>query len=165
MAASRDGSNETQPLPISADCDRPSIRLLTSRNSHSSASMLLPAAVASSISVFNSIDVAKSALHCKQYLSVLPGRSNNSSNWPQTLHCPVESCSLPLGPDNIVVLRLLTPWFFLIQSGQRDLMRSEIGLSHRVRPASRINSPEYAGDRLAVPYRLTSLNAMLRKPS
>jgi hypothetical protein len=99
--------NSVQPLPISVDCDRPSNRLPTSRNSASSASILLPADVASSISVFNNMDVAKSALHRKQYLSLRPGRSNSSSIRPQTLHCSSESTSLPLGPDNIMVFRLL----------------------------------------------------------
>jgi hypothetical protein len=87
-----------------ADCDRSSIRLLTSVNSLTNALLFLPASVAASISVLNKIAVAKSALHSKQHFSVLPGSSNNSSVCPQTLQVAIKSCSVPLGPLNMTFL-------------------------------------------------------------
>ena len=90
-------------LPGYADCDRSSIRLLTSENSETNESVLLPASVAASISVLNNIAVAISALHSRQHFSVLPGSSNNSSRCPQTLHGAIESFSVPFGPFNMTV--------------------------------------------------------------
>ena len=90
-------------LPSSADCDRSSIRLLISENSDTNAFVLLPDSVAASISVLNRMAVAKSALHSRQHFSVLPGSSNNASLRPQTLHCAIESCSVPFGPVDMIV--------------------------------------------------------------
>src|SRR6266404_2343334 len=47
--------------------------------------------------------VAKSALHPRQHFSVLPRSSNNASIRPQTLHCAIESCSVPFGPVDMIV--------------------------------------------------------------
>lgn len=86
-----------------ADCDLSSIRLLSRANSAINSSESRPASVAASISVLNRIEVATSALHARQYFSLLPGSSTNSARRPHTLHCAIESCSLPFGPHNIVV--------------------------------------------------------------
>lgn len=77
-----------------ADCVRPSIRELTSLNSVTSASVLLPATVAASISVPNRMTVAMSALHERQNFSVLPGSSKSSVIQPQTLQRPLKACSV-----------------------------------------------------------------------
>jgi hypothetical protein len=90
-----------------ADWARSSIRRLISENSDTSAFVLRPARVAASISVANTMAVATSALHARQYFSVLPGSSNDSATRPQTAHRPTSSCSVPFGPLSIAV----SPWF------------------------------------------------------
>ena len=100
---SKCGQKIKKALSSYADCDRSSIRLLTWENSETNASVLLPASVAASISVLNNMAVAISALHSRQHFSVLPGSSNNSSRWPQTLHAAIESFSVPFGPFNMTV--------------------------------------------------------------
>jgi hypothetical protein len=53
-------------------CARSSIRPLISANSDTSAFVFLPASVAASISLLNKMAVAKSAVHSRQNLSILP---------------------------------------------------------------------------------------------
>lgn len=84
-----------------ANCAVSSSRQLNCENSATRASVSRPAMVAASISVVRRIDVATSALHSQQYLSLFPGSSNNSVRRPQTLHRKRDCSSLPFGPLNI----------------------------------------------------------------
>jgi hypothetical protein len=93
-----------------ADCARFSIRLLISLNSDTSALVFLPATVAASISVPNNRTVARSALHGKQNLSLLPGSSKSSVKQPHTLHWPTDACSV-ISMLNAFLLRCLVPIF------------------------------------------------------
>ena len=87
--------SETNPCwTYRADCARPSIRALTSSNSHTNAALFLPDTVAASISVPNNMTVARSALHGRQNLSILPGRSKSSVTRPHTLQWPLKACSV-----------------------------------------------------------------------
>ena len=89
--------------PSYADCDLSSIRWLNSANSATNSSVSRPASVAASISVVSTIAVATSALHSRQYFSLLPGSSNNSVRRPHTPHARHDGSSLPFGPHNIDV--------------------------------------------------------------
>jgi hypothetical protein len=84
-----------------ANCALSSSRQLNCENSATRVSVSRPAMVAASISVVGRIDVATSALHSQQYLSLFPGSSNNSVRRPQTLHRKRDCSSLPFGPLNI----------------------------------------------------------------
>src|ERR1700720_2624144 len=78
--------SETNPCwTYRADCARPSIRALTSSHSHTNAALFLPDTVAASISVPSNMTVARSALHGRQNLPILPGRSKSSVTRPHTL--------------------------------------------------------------------------------
>jgi len=82
--------------------------------------------------------VATSALHSKQYFPERPGSPNNSPQWPQTLHCPLKSHSVPFGPVNTAVSPLapcLTSRLSL--HGALDL------LGPRVRLAARMGSHDH----------------------
>src|SRR5271167_218382 len=93
-------------LGSQADCALSSKRVLNWENSATKLPASWPASVAASISVMSSMDVVTSALHSRQYLPVLPGRSKSSARWPQTQHCKLDSSSQPFGPDDIGV----SPW-------------------------------------------------------
>src|SRR5271167_44910 len=93
-------------LGSQADCALSSRLVLSWENSATRALASWPASVATSISVVRRMEVATSALHSRQYLPVLPGRSKSSALWPQTQHCKLNGSSQPFGPDDIGV----SPW-------------------------------------------------------
>lgn len=90
--------------PVYCSCARANSRLPVCRNSVTKAPVSSPDLVAASISAASKIEVATSALHCRQYFSFLPGSGYNSHSRPQELHWISErSALLPFGPHNIDV--------------------------------------------------------------
>jgi len=90
-------------LRLYADCALSRRLVLSWENSATRALASWPARVAASISVVSKMEVATSALHSRQYLPVLPGRSKGTVRWPQTQRCKLNGSSQPFGPDNIGV--------------------------------------------------------------
>lgn len=85
------------------------------RSSASRPPVSSPDFVAVSISVTSKIEVATSALHSKQYFSILPGSSNNSAWRPQAAHCKIDrSPQLSFGPHNIDVSPAARPLRLLV---------------------------------------------------
>ena len=87
-------------------------RLFNCTNSATKPAVSSPDIVAASISVVSRIDVATSALHSKQYLSLLPGSSNNSVRRLQTAHCKGDGSAQVFGPDAIRVPPMFRAWQF-----------------------------------------------------
>jgi hypothetical protein len=85
-------------------------RLFSCTNSATKPAVSSPDIVAASISVVSSIDVATSALHSKQYLSLLPGSSNNSVRRPQTVHSEGDGAAQRFGPNAIEVPPVFRAW-------------------------------------------------------
>src|SRR5271170_3429185 len=96
--------NHNHPHYFYCNCARHNNRLPSSTNSVCNLPGSSPAAAAASISVASNIDVATSALHSRQYVSLLPGNSHKSVRFPQTPHCrTAASVLLPFGPQNMDV--------------------------------------------------------------
>lgn len=97
------------------NCALANSRLPNCRSSASRPPVSSPDFVAVSISVTSKIEVATSALHSKQYFSILPGSSNNSAWRPQAAHCKIDrSPQLSFGPHNIDVSPAARPLRLLV---------------------------------------------------